>query len=61
MESGRSHCQGISKVNRLLYLMHIFTFFMVCGRREGGAEGETGKDEEKYWGREEMKRMGIKR
>lgn len=53
VKSGRSHCQGISKVNRLLYLAHIFTFFMVCGRRGGVGEED--------WEREAMKRIGIKR
>lgn len=38
VKSGRSHCQGISKVNRLLYFVHIFIFFMVCDRRPGFGE-----------------------
>lgn len=52
VKSGRSHCQGISKVNRLLYLAHIFTFFMVCGRRGGVAEMEWMKkkiEKESRW------------
>lgn len=45
VKRGRSHCQGISKVNRLLYLVHIFTSFMVCG--QGGGRR---RDTEKYRG-----------
>lgn len=56
VKSGGSHCQGISKVNRLLYLAHIFTFFMVCSRA-GGVQGD---EEEEDWGRRLMKRIEIR-
>lgn len=37
VKNSRSRWRGISKVNQLLYLVHIFTFFMVHG--QGGGVG----------------------
>lgn len=57
VKSGRSHCQGISKVNRLLCLTHIFTFLLVCG--QWGGTGERKRTEKKIE-EERRRRKGMK-